>query len=354
MFSKNTLSQLAVLIGLISTTTACQLGYYAHTGYNQGKLLLGRTKIEKALQSGNLNEDQKRKLLVAREAKNFAQDQLGLKSNGNYESFVSLDRDAVTYVVQVAYADQLKSYKWRFPFIGAVPYKGYFNPEAAKKEADQFPETEYDTWVRGVRAYSTLGWFKDPITSPMLSYNEHDLAEVIIHELTHTTIYIKDAPEFNERLATFIGTEGTVQFYRIKEGEESPTGKRIKEEQEDLRKFSTFISKELKDLRAWYGSHEKDKIRKEKQERIREIQKRFSTQLKPELKTNIFDGFPKLKLNNARLLGYETYVSDLSEFQRLFLACNKDLRVFIEKIKSLKDSSNPEADLARLASSFRL
>lgn len=332
--------------------SGCQLGYYLHTGYHQSKILWNRIPIEEALKNPKLTSEQKAKLESAQEAKNFAESHLGLKSNGNYDSFVFLDRNAVTYVVQVAYANELKSYKWKFPIVGAVPYKGYFNKELAREEADRFPKEKYDTWIRGVRAYSTLGWFKDPITSPMLLYREHDLAETIIHELTHTTIYIKNHAEFNERLATFIGVEGAKLFYEKKEGLESKTKLLIENEQSDLELFSEFISKELEDLRTWYKETDEEKIDELKKPRLKEIQKRFDRRLKPRLKTDLFDGFSQRELNNAVLMSFETYVSDLSAFETVYNKLGRDLPKFIKEIQKLKKSKTPDLDLKDLSASL--
>lgn len=337
---------------LLIFSTGCQLGYYIHTGYHQGKILWSRTDIEKVLKSDTLNENQKTKLTLAKEAKDFAETSLGLKSNGNYESFVALDRDAVTYVVQVAYADKLKSYKWSFPFIGAVPYKGYFIKEMAQEEAAKFPPEEYDTWVRGVKAYSTLGWFKDPLTSPMLKYSDQDLVEVIIHELTHTTIYLKNAADFNERLATFVGVQGAKMFFQSREGSDSKTAKLIDQEQLDLNAFSHFISEELAQLKEWYNTHSSEEIRKEKESRLKDIQNNYTLKLKPKMKTSSYDGFAKENLNNAILMSYNTYVSDLSDFQSLFDLSKRDLNVFMEHILSLKDSKDPSGDMRRLTESL--
>ncbi len=271
---------------------------------------------------------------MAQDAKVFAEENIGLTSNGNYSSFVSLDRDAVTYVVQVAYANELKSYKWKFPLVGALPYKGFFKPELAEKEAREFSKEEYDTWIRGVRAYSTLGWFEDPVTSPMLQYREHDLVETIIHELTHTTIFIKGKAEFNERLATFVGSEGAKLFYLHKEGEDSKTKKKIEQEQLDLKLFSEFITKELNDLREWYKVTPASEIQLQKESRIEAIQKRFTEDLEPRLRTDIFNEFPKRKLNNAMLMSYETYISDLSEFEEIYERVGRDLTRLISEIKT--------------------
>ena len=130
------------------------------------------------------------------------------KKTKNYSTFVNLHRPYVTYIVSAAPKNELKYYTWYFPIIGSVPYKGYFNEAGANGEARDLASEGYDTYVRGVTAYSTLGWFKDPILSSMLAYSDYDMVNTIIHETVHTTIYIKSNANFNERLASYLGDLG--------------------------------------------------------------------------------------------------------------------------------------------------
>ncbi|MGE0529013.1 MAG: aminopeptidase, partial [Bdellovibrionales bacterium] len=200
----------------------CQIGYYIHSAYHQTKLIHGRRPITWVLENSHLTPEQKRKLQLVRKVKEFGESKLGLARSRNYTTFVQLDEPYVTYIVQAAYALELKPYLWRFPLVGAVPYKGYFRRKLAEEEASSFDPEKFDTYVRGVSAYSTLGWFQDSVLSSMLRYEDHDLVELILHESIHTTLYIKNAAEFNERLATFLGHEGMKMYYLETEGPHSP------------------------------------------------------------------------------------------------------------------------------------
>jgi len=192
---------------------SCQITYYLKSAYHQAKLLKSRVDIEEAIKSSTLSQENKQKLLLATEARVFAENSLKLKKTKNYTSFVQLDRPYVSYILRAAPIYELKHYLWSFPIVGDLPYKGYFSEEEAKSAAKDFSHKEYDTYVRGVTAYSTLGYFNDPILSSMLRYQNHDLVNTIIHETVHATIYIKNNADFNERLATFIGNKGAELFY---------------------------------------------------------------------------------------------------------------------------------------------
>lgn len=337
------------LVILSSSLLGCQMGYIVSSGYNQMKLLNARVPIEKALQDPTLSETDKSKLQLAQKARAFAEQDLHLKPTKNYTSFVKLDRPYVTYVVSAAPKWELKHYNWSYPFLGKMPYKGFFNEADAKAEAEELKKEDLDTYVRGVSAYSTLGWFKDPLLSSMLTYKNHDLVNTVIHETVHATLYIKHEADFNERLAVFLGNKGTEMFYLKEEGPDSPTLKEIQKENQDDKIFSAFITKEIKSLEDWYKNLPQAEHSEEKrQARINEIQEHFKTEVLPKMQTQSYAKFPTFQLNNARLLVYKTYMQDLSDFEKLYEKVGKDFSKFIEECKKLEGSKNPAQDLKKM------
>lgn len=308
-----------------------------------------RKPIEKALQSDKLTPEQKDKLKLVQEVKAFGESELGLVKTSNYSTYIQLDQPYVTYVVQAAYAYELKSYLWKFPFVGAVPYKGYFKKKYADEEAAGFNKDDFDTYVRGVSAYSTLGWFQDSVLSSMLRYDSQDLAETIIHETLHATLYVKSAADFNERLATFMGHEGMKLFYLNKEGKDSPTLKRAEDDTYDQALFSKFLTKEMEDLKKWYVDN-KGKVNKEtKAARLKEIQQRFAL---IKFKTTNYSEFGKRELNNALLLSYQTYEYSLADFEKLYNHFGRDFRKTLDWLKNLKDNDKPDQALKDFVASF--
>lgn len=322
----------------------CQIDYILKSGYHQALLIKDQEDIQEYLKDSQISEDQKKKLYRVLEVKKFSEEELGLKKSSNYTTYVNLDRKFVSYIVQVAYPFELKYHFWKFPIVGSIPYKGYFVETDAKKEAEKFSKDGYDTFVRGVRAYSTLGWFKDPVLSSMMDYQEDDLVNLIIHETTHTTLYIKSSADFNEQLATFVGNKGTELFYEKREGPNSPTLKIIKSKNEDETVFSQFITTEVQELESWYKSNNRKITKEEKEKRLTEIQNRFN---KLKFKTAQYEYFKKLKLNNAILLGYKTYVNDLSKFEKIYEK-KKNMKDFLNAVKSLESSRNPEKEITNL------
>lgn len=308
-------------------------------------------RIEQALKDPRLSEDEKRKLTLAMEAIEFAEKNLGLNRTENYRTYVHLDRPYVTYVVNAAYRNELKPYKWWFPIVGSVPYKGFFSPDEAKEEASKLEAKGYDTHVRGVSAYSTLGWFSDPLLSSMLRYKDHELVETIIHETVHATIYIKSHADFNERLAVFVGRKGALEFYKHKEGPNGPTLRLMEEELEDERLFTNFIAKELKSLEAWYEKKKNETIPEEtRNERFQEIIARFEAEVRPRLKLpDRYKGFAGSRLNNAVLLNYRLYFENLDDFEAAFSRLGGDFKKLLEFCKSLENAKDPKLELEKAA-----
>jgi len=305
-----------------------------------------QVSLDEALKDPQLTDEQKRKIQLAQRARDFAEKELSLKPTKNYTNFVMLDRPYVTYVVSAAPKWQLKSFQWHYPIVGSMPYKGFFNEADAKKEEENLQKENLDTYMRGVSAYSTLGWFKDPLLSSMLRYKDYDLVNTIIHETVHATLYIKHEADFNERMAVFLGNRGAEIFYSQDEGPNSPTLKTVKNENADDKLFSTWMSGKLKTLEAWYEALPKDQqIDELRQKQFTQLQDDFKKELLPKLKTETYKKFQNTKLNNARLLVYRTYMQDLSDFEKLFEKTGKDFKKFLEECKSLEKEKDPVAAL---------
>lgn len=330
----------------------CQIPYLIQSGYNQAKILTSGDKLQDALNDPALSETEKNQIRLVEEARKFAATEIGLNVKKNYSSFVKLDRPYVTYVVSASEKYQVKSYEWWFPIVGHVPYKGFFNEKSAHDEADDLKQKNLDVFVRGVSAYSTLGWFSDPLLSSMLKYRPHQLVNTIIHENVHATLYIKSNADFNEQLATFIGNKGTEAFYKKHEGNDSPTLLEIKKENADELLFSNFITQEIQTLESKYKAlSEIEKTEETRQHYFHEIQSHFHEQIEPKLQTDIYKGFSSAKLNNAYLSMFKTYVQDLSLFEKLFVKLNGDFKQYIEISKRFESSQNPRDEFLRLANS---
>lgn len=335
---------------LVFFLSSCQLTYIIKSAHQQFSMMTTRQPVSEILKDDKLDSEKRKKFELSEKARRFAFEDLQLKKTQNYATYIDLRRPYVSWVVHAAFKWELKNYLWSFPIIGDVPYKGFFSEDEAKAEAKLMEEQGYDAFYRGVSAYSTLGWFTDSLLSSMMAYKEHDLVNTLIHELTHTTIYVKSNADFNERLAVFIGNKGTELFYKKYEGENSPTVALINAENEDDRLFSDFITGELNDLKKWYEDNKgKNLVEADRQARFELIKTNFTAKLKPQLKSSSYDRFPQSKLNNARLGLYTTYMKDMDDFENLYKKLNGNLVQFILKVKELESSDDPQSDLKKMA-----
>ncbi|MAE74723.1 MAG: aminopeptidase [Bdellovibrionaceae bacterium] len=329
--------------------SGCQLGYLVDTARHHYRVMNKRIPVDEALQSSSLTDEQKRKLRLSQEARQFAQ-KLGLKVSKNYSLYTQLDQPYVTYVVRVSPEYDLSPHTWWFPIIGSVPYKGFPTKKQAEQEAKKFPEDQFDTYVRGVSAYSTLGYFVDPILSSMLRYSDYDLVNLIIHESVHATIYISSAADFNERLANFIGDLGAELYFKKIEGQDSPTLEQLSQSKKNQQRTLTFLSQEVTDLAKWYKDNKGKLSPEKKQQRFQQIKSRYKDTVAPHVSESQSKAFLKTPLNNARLASFRTYSYNMDEFERAYAKLGSDFDAFLTFAKSLEDADDPEKSLKDFAS----
>ena len=257
LMSKLKLATLSTVLIIITAIIYIQIDLISY-GFSQLKgqvnVIWNSRPIEDVLGDPYTNDTIKQKLILIQEIKAYAMDSLGIKPSNNYSSFFDQKNKPLLFVLTGAEPFAMKSYEWSFPFLGLVSYKGFFDKESGKKEEIKLQNLGYDTDLGVVGAWSTLGWFKDPVLSAMLKKKEGDLANLIIHELTHGTLYIKDNVEFNENLASFIGEKGAVDFLSHKYGRESKELKAYLENKADDETFSKYILNGAQALDSLYKS----------------------------------------------------------------------------------------------------
>ncbi|MEM7646775.1 MAG: aminopeptidase [Pseudomonadota bacterium] len=329
--------------------TGCQLGYIAESAFYQAKLMRARVPLKYALENYKLNENQRKKIELAIELRSFMNRDLGLDTDSNYSRYVHLDRDYVTYAVNAAPKDELKQYKWHFPILGSVPYKGYFKKQSAVEEEKELKKKGLDTHLRGVSAYSTLGWFEDPLLSSMLRMKEHHFVNTLIHETVHANLYIAGKSKFNERIATFLGQLGAEAYYKKKNRIEE-LNKIVSDETHDELMFSEFITRELAVLRKWYKANKgNSELLTLREKEFSKMQSRFEKDTLTKMKTKQYSWFPKRKLNNAFLLLLELYNSDFSTLEVIANKHNRDFETMFQILKKLESEEFPEKKLREMA-----
>jgi predicted aminopeptidase len=202
-----------VLYGIAYAAFA-DVRYITQAAIAEAKILRNRRPIAEVIADSATDARLRGKLLLVLAARGFAQDSLGFSVGETYTTYSQLDRDTLVIVLSAAPNDKLEAYTWSYPIVGRVPYKGFFTLEAAQREALQLQNAGMDTYLRTASAFSTLGWFNDPLLSTVVRADSVDLAGTIIHETLHSTIFLKGHVDFNESFAEFAGYRGAEAFFR--------------------------------------------------------------------------------------------------------------------------------------------
>jgi predicted aminopeptidase len=330
---------LLLLIVLLSLSIIYRdiLSYGIAQGIGQAKILYNSVPIEDVLSSKEMEDSLKTKIRFIQEIKAFAEDELGLNKTSNYSTFYNQNGKPILWVVTASPEFEIKAYQWQFPIAGSFSYKGFFNYKEALKESDSLKAKGYDTAIDEVNAWSTLGWFKDPILSSMLERTRASLTDLIIHELTHATIYLKDSVALNENLASFIAQKGTELYYKDRTDlkEEYILYKRKEMERNKRRYRMKSHIQNLNQLYQSFDENTKYKTKLEFKTQLMEFIKMDMLQMQyPGKEEIIKEKMESFKINNAFFSGFNTYRSKENNFEtELKQKFNGNLKAFIQYYK---------------------
>ena len=318
--------------------------------FRQGFAFLGylcrARPLESLLENGGADTEEAERnrqfVKLVHDIRRFASEYLGLNVGRNYTRYVSLDRNFIAAVVSASAADSFTRHYWRYPIVGRLPYRGFFNIEHAHRERERLERRGLDVWVRGVSAFSTLGWFADPLFSFMKDFPVYRLADLIIHESLHATVFLRGQAGFNEELAQFVGTEGARLFMESRFGVDSAEYRTMVDGKEDNRRFVAFVLELAAELDVLYNSSANtDEILREKERIIAAAQERFAAEYDNKFITDNFRGFSALPVNNAYLDLFRLYFSEDDFIAELFEKSGKTLPEFIAAAKTMSTRRGP-------------
>jgi len=302
----------------------------------QLNVVYGAVSLEDFLQNPETSDTDKAKIDLVLEIRDFSFNELGIDFSENYTAVFDQKDEPSMWVVSACDPYSFTPRIWKFPMLGGFPYKGFFSKEKAIEEAQRIKAEEaLDVRVRTAGGWSTLGWFKDPILSNMLKRSEGDLASLLIHELTHGTVFVKDSVAFNENLASFIGDKGAVMFMENKYGRDSPEVVGYKNKMVDSEMYINYALKSAlrldslyKEITEWSLSEKK----KAKEQMYESVKKNF---LKLKFLSNRYEGFfENLQPNNTYFMSFLRYNAQLDEleddFQKNFQG---DIKLYLSKLK---------------------
>ena len=315
------------------------IGYGLDQLRGQMKIILKARPLEKVLADPAFPDSLKAKLILIQEIKIFATDSLGIKESKNYTTVYDQKGEPALWVLTAAEPYDLKEKMWSFPFLGEVSYKGFFKKEKGEKEELELKKLGYDTDLGITSAWSTLGFFRDPVLTGMLRRSEGSLANLIIHELTHGTLYVKDDVDFNENLASFIGDQGAIRFLKYKYGNDSPEYRKYMENMADDTTFDAYMVRSAMRLDSLYKTFmpayttaKKDSL---KIAFINEIFEKVN-ELDLNDRTYYYDYAKEaaLKSKNAFFMGYMRYSAKKQNFEEeLDMKFNGNLKNYLRHLK---------------------
>jgi predicted aminopeptidase len=340
--SRSSIGSWTFAILLLVTQISCSPLYVLRAGYEEAKILSRRQPIDRLVEDPSTAPEQRGKLALVLEARDFAADSLNLNAGRSYTTFSQLESDTLAFVLSAAHRDRFQSHTWWFPIVGRVPYKGFFSESRARREMERLESRGFDTYLRTTSAFSTLGWFNDPLVSTLLRYDSVSLANTVIHEIFHNTLYIAGQATFNESLAQFVGGRGAIAlFCGPRYGEGTRECRRAQDAWHDEMVFGSFLQSLVAHLEALYARE--DLTSEQKIER-REVvfaryQEEFRSAVRPRFRVSTYAGFTANPLNNATLAARRMYYHRLDLFEHAFQLAGEDLPRTIAMILEAVDGA---------------
>lgn len=338
---------LIVLLGL-SLGACSSMQYYAQAVRGHAELLSQEEPIEEVLERKDLSPELMDILAQSQEARDFAVFELGLPDNDSYRNFVHLDRDFVVWNVVSTEEFSLDPEKWCFLVVGCISYKGYFDKKEAQEFAEGLRQQGYDVSVSGVRAYSTIGWFDDPLLSTMLYKNEARRMGIIFHELAHQQLYIKGDSAFNEAFAMTVEIEGVRRWLRSRNQHAQLEAYEASLDRKWV--FNRLLNETREALKTLYTQPiSVEEMRLQKALVYEGLRRDYEQAREAWGGYDGYDGWMAQDLNNAHLSLVATYYDLIPAFQGLLADSRQDFRQFYERAARIgeKDKAQRSAELAR-------
>ena len=338
-------------ISVILLCTGCtNLGYYAQSINGQLGILSAREPIEELLQENTTDPQLKQKLSTVLKIRDFASQQLKLPENDSYRSYADTGKPYVVWNIVAAPEFSMELNKWCFLFAGCISYRGYFNEADAIEYAAEFNEHKnYDIYLRGVAAYSTLGWFDDPLLNTVIERNEASLAGLIFHELAHQVLYIDDDSAFNESFAKTVELEGVSLWMKQNNSENMADEYKLKaSRRHDFINLVTSTSAKLEKLYT-SGQNDSEK-RKQKSEIITRMRASYQVLKQDWQGFDGYDNWFSSEINNAKIAAVTTYTDYVPAFTTLLKQQGYDFHKFYQAANQLGElpPKQREEKLARL------
>lgn len=322
-----------LLLFTVIISGCASVNYYAQSIQGQFEIIQKRQNIDFLLGTNNLPDSQRERLETVLKLREFSINQLGLPNNNSYSSYADIERDYVIWNIFATKEFSLSPIRWCYLIVGCLDYRGYFSESDAKQHAIKLKQQGHDVYLGGVSAYSTLGWFDDPVLNTMLRWSNVQLAKVMFHELAHQQIYIKNDTEFNESYAEAVATIGISKW--LKASSDKNLLLEYKQTQSQEEQFIFLVMKYKALLGELYQSETNEELmRSDKQALFKQMKDEYNI-LSHNWEKDHYAQWFSSGINNAKLAAIVTYRQYTASFLSLFNKLGRDLERFYSLIVSL-------------------
>ncbi|HKV09932.1 MAG TPA: aminopeptidase [Thermoanaerobaculia bacterium] len=310
---------------LIAPAISSEVRFLYRAAWEEGRILAAREPLAELAASPEVPPGRRARFELVLAARAFAAKQLGLEAKETYTTFSDVGSGTLLHVLSASPKDRLEEYRWWYPVTGSVPYKGFFSRRAALAEERRLKLGGYDTYLRPAGAFSTLGWFNDPLLSTALEGDRVDLVSTVIHEIAHNTLWVPGEAEYNESFANFVGLKGAEAFFASRGDREA--ARLAAATFRDEKRLGAFYATLARDLEALYVSGLSGP---DLEARRKEIFGRSHKTLQSlPLEVYSSEKLAKREMNNATVIAQRIYRTDLEGFERALAAQKGDLRAAV-------------------------
>jgi len=340
-----------VAVVALAATVSADVRFLMRAGYEEARILLRRRSLEQLVADPGTPAARRAQFRLVLDARRFGADSLGLAAGQTFTTFSDVRRDTLLLVLTGSRRDALRPVTWRYPIVGQIPYKGFFSADAARRAAGKLTVRGFDSYLRPSGAFSTLGWFNDPLLSTALSPDPLGIVEMVLHEIAHNTLYVPNATPFDESFAMFVGCRGAAAFFAMRG--DSLNAERAEALWRDQVRLGTFYAGLADELVAFYATRPDSAALVAGRQRIfATARAALSSGLDGQLELYSGPALAERELNNASVLAARIYRERLDLFDRVFEQAGGDLRTAILRVRDAigaRPDDDPFSVLAALA-----
>ena len=336
-----------VVGGSTAYVTSGEVRYLWRAAAEEAAILHASRSIDEILRDSALGGEHRGQLELVHAARDYAA-RIGYEAKDTYRKYADVGRDTLLLVVSASGRHCICPVVWTYPIVGRVPYKGFFVAKDAEKEGRRLADKGYDVYLRTSGAFSTLGWFEDPLLSTAMSRDSVELAALVFHEIAHNSLYVKSATPFNESFAQFAGYRAAERFFRDRG--DSALAQKAADRWHDEMILGEYYHELVDRATAFYQTNpDSAALEAGRLELGRWVKQQAEGWLKDSLRSvRLQTPVPERPINNARLVGITIYRTRLALFQRWYDLHDQDIERSVRELRKLEEGAEGDEAFERL------